>query len=95
MPTGPNDKITAIGKKLTALEKPETIKRMIQGLAIFCVLLFIGDFFHLRHGKFESEDLFGFYGFFRLCRICLHHLRHQGSEIHHRTEGRLLRAQRG
>jgi len=64
MPTGPNDKITAIGKKLTALEKPETIKRMIQGLAIFCVLLFIGDFFHLRHGKFESEDLFGFYGFF-------------------------------
>ena len=43
MPTGPNDKITAIGKKLTALEKPEIIKRMIQGLAIFCVLLFIGD----------------------------------------------------
>lgn len=59
-----DDKMTAIGKKLTALEKPQIITRMIQGLAVLCVLLFIADFFHLRHGKFAIEDLFGFYGFY-------------------------------
>ena len=59
-----DEKITSIGKALTNLERPEVIMNMIVGLAGLCALLFIGDFFHLRHGKFESEDFIGFYAFF-------------------------------
>ena len=56
-----DQKITKIGRLLTRLERPETIMNMIVGLGIFCLLLMIGDFFHLRHGKFAFEDTFGFY----------------------------------
>jgi hypothetical protein len=60
----PKDNMTAFGRKLTALEKPKVINRMIVVLAVFCGLLFVGDFFHLRHGKFAIEDLIGFYALF-------------------------------
>lgn len=53
--------ITKIGKLLTRLENPDTIMSMIVGLGIFCFILLIADFFHLRHGKFAFEDAFGFY----------------------------------
>ncbi len=59
-----NDNLGPIGKALTKLEQPDVIMKMIYGLAGFCALLLIADFFHLRHGKFESEDLIGFYAFF-------------------------------
>ena len=58
------EQITPIGRALTRIESPAAISMMIKGLAILCLLLFLADFLHLRHGKFESEDLFGFYGFF-------------------------------
>lgn len=58
------ENLTKIGKSLTRLEQPDVITKMIIGLGVLCVLLFIGDFFHLRHGKFESEDFIGFYAFF-------------------------------
>jgi len=60
----PDEKLTPIGKALTKLERPEVIMNMIVGLGALCALLFIGDFFHLRHGKFESEDLIGFYAIY-------------------------------
>lgn len=55
--------ITPLGEKLTKLEQPVIIKRMIIALGLFCLLLFLLDFFHFRHGKVEIEHLFGFYGF--------------------------------
>ncbi|MEM8749384.1 MAG: hypothetical protein AAGF28_03740 [Pseudomonadota bacterium] len=63
-PQSENAPISPIGKRLTALEKPQVIQRMIYGLAVFCLLLFLADFMHIRHGKFEIEDLLGFYGFY-------------------------------
>ena len=53
--------ITRLGKTITKLEQPDVIMNIIVALGAFCGLLLIGDFFHLRHGKFESENLFGFY----------------------------------
>ena len=53
-----------LGAMLLATESDIVRKRMIAGLAILCALLFIADLFHLRHGKFEMEDIPGFYGFF-------------------------------
>ena len=62
--TDKTENITPIGRVLTRLEEPKNITRMIIGLAGFCALLFVADFFHLRHGKFEAENFIGFYGFF-------------------------------
>ena len=56
----PKDNMTSLGRALTVLERPEIITRMIIGLAVFCGLLLMGDLFHLRHGKFEIENTFGF-----------------------------------
>ncbi len=56
--------ISPTGRKLTVLEQPVVINRMIIGLALFCALLFLADLAHIRHGKFAVEDLIGFYGFY-------------------------------
>ncbi|MEE9315147.1 MAG: hypothetical protein V3V02_10910 [Rhizobiaceae bacterium] len=58
------DIIHPIGEKLLWVEKPENIKRMIIGLGILCLLLFLGDFIIHRHGHFEIEAFPGFYGVF-------------------------------
>ena len=58
------DEITKIGARLTTLESPAVITKMIQGLSIICVILFLVDFLHLRHGKFSVENILGFYGFY-------------------------------
>ncbi len=56
--------ITPLGEKLTALERPDIIKKMILGLGVFCAFLFLADLLHIRHGKFSAEDLLGFYGIY-------------------------------
>lgn len=56
--------ITPIGEMLEKLENPAVIQKIIYGLAGFCLLLFLADLLHIRHGKFAIEDLLGFYGFY-------------------------------
>ena len=58
------ENIHPIGEKLLWVEKPENIRLMIIGLAVFCALLFLGDFIIDRHGHFELENIPGFYGIF-------------------------------
>lgn len=61
-PTKKDQNFPALGKLLLATESEELRKRAVMILAVICGLLFIADFFHLRHGKFSAEDIPGFYG---------------------------------
>ena len=63
--TNPKDEnLKGLGKALTILDNPDVIMNIVVALGAFCAMLLIGDFFHLRHGKFEVEDTFGFYAIF-------------------------------
>ena len=64
MAKSPKETSSPLGKKLTNLERPEGITNMIYALGALCLLLLIGDLFHIRHSKFEFADLFGFFGFY-------------------------------
>ena len=60
-------KITAIGRLLEKLEQPRALNRLILVLVVVCAGLFIADFFLIRHGHFEWENFYGFYGIFGFC----------------------------
>ena len=60
-----------LGQLLLVTETDLFRRRVILGIAIFCVVLFLADFLHLRHGKFAAEDIFGFYGFYGFAVFCV------------------------
>ena len=48
--------------------------RLYQGLLVLCIGLFITEFFYLKHGHFDFENIPGFYlfyGFVAYCTIVL------------------------
>ena len=56
--------LPVLGRILLITESEVLRKRLVAGLAIFCAVLFLLDFLHLRHGKFSIEGAPGFYGVF-------------------------------
>ena len=56
------------------LDKPSTIRKIMLGLIMIGVLLFLADAVYHKHIHFEAESVFGFYalvGFFAFIGIVL------------------------
>lgn len=62
--TKKDDIIHPLGQKIVPIEKPSNLNRLIAALAVFCALLFVGDFVIHRHTYFETEAFHGFYALF-------------------------------
>ena len=56
------------------LDKPKNVRKIILGLIIIGVLLFLADAVYHKHIHFKAENIFGFYalvGFFAFIGIVL------------------------
>ncbi|MGR3291403.1 MAG: hypothetical protein ACU0C9_09450 [Paracoccaceae bacterium] len=56
------DGYPAIGRLLLWVDRPGSAKKIFWALAGICLLLFLIDFTFEKHGKFDIENLPGFYG---------------------------------
>lgn len=53
-----------LGRMYSWVDKPGNATRIVYGLGIFCVFLFLLDFTYDKHGHFAVEHVPGFYGIF-------------------------------
>ncbi len=60
-----------LGRKLLWVDNPANVKRVFQVLILICIGLFFSDFIYARHGKFEFEQYWGFYGAFGFIAFCI------------------------
>jgi len=61
------DTYPALGRLLTWVDRPGSLKKIIYGLYVLCAILFAADFFYHKHTYLRVEDIPGFYalyGFF-------------------------------
>ena len=49
---------------LSWMEDPRKIKFLVYIFIIFCIILFLSDFFYERHPYFSADRVFGFYGIY-------------------------------
>lgn len=56
------DTFPVLGRLFAWVDKPGSANRIFWGLAVFCGLLFLADFAYEKHGKFDIENLPGFFG---------------------------------
>jgi predicted MFS family arabinose efflux permease len=54
----------ALGRAISWVDRPGSLRKIIAALAIICVLTFLADFTYEKHGEFAVEDLPGFYAVF-------------------------------
>lgn len=46
------------------LDDPRNVTRLVYGLGVVGLLLFLGDFFYTKKAHFEVEEIFGFYALY-------------------------------
>ncbi len=54
----------ALGRALLWVDKPGSVTKIFWALAVICLLLFLYDFTFEKHGKFDVENIPGFFGFY-------------------------------
>lgn len=59
-----NKKLSKDDERPYWLDDPRNIDKIVYALITVCALLFFADGFYEKHGRFEIEHLFGFYGLF-------------------------------
>jgi hypothetical protein len=52
------------GERRYWLDQPANIDKIVYALGGVCIALVFADGFYVKHGHFEIEHLFGFYGLF-------------------------------
>jgi hypothetical protein len=50
------------GERRYWLDQPANIGKIVYALVAVCIALFFADGFYEKHGHYEIETLFGFYG---------------------------------
>jgi len=64
MPNENSDNYPWLGRMFLWVDKPGSANKIFWGLAVFCGLLFLIDFFYEKHGHFDIEHIPGFYGIY-------------------------------
>jgi hypothetical protein len=65
------DSLPWLGRKFLWVDNPANVKRLYQGLIVVCVALFLTDFVYARHGNFEFEHFWGYFGVFGFVAFCM------------------------
>jgi hypothetical protein len=60
-PNNRDDAVAPLGKRFLWVDTTSGVNRLIIGLIILCVILFVIDFIYHRHVKVPYEGLYGFY----------------------------------
>ena len=64
------DSLPWLGRKFLWVDNPANVTRAFHILIVICVALFLTDFVYARHGNFEFEHYWGYYGVFGFVAFC-------------------------
>lgn len=56
-----DDSVAELGKRFLWVDTASGVNRLIIGLVVLCVILFVIDFIYHRHVKVPYESVYGFY----------------------------------